>query len=97
MDAPRAGAGPGGDSDEVKARRYDRLTAMAQAAEAFEGRAWADEVHPYFVVMRSIRTDPDLWFGGATNGRVRARQIHKSIVDAIRALATRQETKEEQE
>lgn len=68
----------------AKAIRYDRLVAMAAAAEAMETRPWATGTGTYFVVMRSIREDHDLWFGGATNGRVRAQQITRSLAAASR-------------
>lgn len=75
--------------NRAKARRYDRLREMAAAAEEFEGRTWAKGRIEYFGVMRSIRTDPELWFGGATNGRVRAEQISNSVRRSVAQIIDR--------
>jgi hypothetical protein len=57
---------------------------MAEVAAEFEDREWADRFPEYFVVMASMRAEPELWFGGFTNGRVRAEQITKSIRQQVR-------------
>lgn len=74
-------------SDRAKAQRYDRLRAMAAGAADHETRAWTPGVAWYFAVMRSIRRDEHLWFGGATNARVRARAIDRSLQRAVAELA----------
>jgi hypothetical protein len=92
METPRStgGTGSSGDtttafvgSEHVKAVRFDRLTTMAVGAEDHETREWSLGAMEYFAVMRSIRTDPELWFGGSSNGKIRAEQISKSIRNAV--------------
>lgn len=56
---------------------------MAEEAERHERRDWSPGAMEYFAVMRSIREDPELWFGGSSNGKVRAEQISKSIRNAV--------------
>jgi hypothetical protein len=49
--------------------------------EGVETAGWAGDCLNYFAVMRSIRSEPDLWLTHTTDPKVRARQIEKSIRD----------------
>lgn len=63
----------------AKEVRHDRLVGMAAGAEAVETAGWAGDLMNYFAVMRSIRNNPELWFGSSTNPREKAKAIEHSI------------------
>lgn len=73
------GSYEGKTMSEAKIVQHDRLTGRAAGAEGVETAGWAGELLNYFAVMRSMRNNPELWYGGTSNPRERAKAIEQSI------------------